>query len=73
MNACIGTACAQGGNFVCGEFSERPFQFILDSQPRALALPALIGLTVVGDAQSDSHWSVSVLAEDLPLPSLLLA
>jgi hypothetical protein len=27
----------------------------LDGEARALALPALIGLTVVGDAQSDSH------------------
>jgi hypothetical protein len=45
----------------------------LDGEARDLALPALIGLTVVGDAQSDSHWSVSVLAEDLTLPSLLLA
>jgi hypothetical protein len=27
----------------------------LDGQPRALALPALIGLAVVGDAQSNPH------------------
>jgi len=27
----------------------------LDGEARALALPALIGLTVVGDTQSDSH------------------
>jgi hypothetical protein len=40
----------------------------LNGQARALALPALIGLTVVGDAQSDSHWRVSVLACDLTPP-----
>jgi hypothetical protein len=27
----------------------------LDGEARALALPALIGLTVVGNAQCDSH------------------
>jgi hypothetical protein len=36
----------------------------LDGEACALALPALIGLTVVGDAQSDSHWRVSVGAGD---------
>ena len=55
MNARIGSARAQGGDFVCAEFLEGLFQFILDGQPRALALPALIGLAVVGDAQSNSH------------------
>jgi hypothetical protein len=40
----------------------------LNGQARALALPALIGLTVVGDAQSDSHWRVSVLPCDLTPP-----
>ncbi len=73
MNACIGAACALGGDFLGGEFFEGFFQFVLDGEARALALPALIGLTVLGDAQSDSHWSVSVLAEDLTLPSFLLA
>ncbi len=73
MNTCIGAACAQGGDFLGGEFFEGFFQFVLDGESRALALPALIGLTVVGDAQSNSHWSVSVLAGDLTLLSLLLA
>ena len=73
MNACIGATCAQGGDFLGGEFFEGFFQFVLDGEARALALPALIGLTVVGDAQSDSHWRVSVLARDLTLPKLLLA
>ena len=73
MNTRIGATCAQGGDFLGGEFFEGLFQFVLDGKARALALPALIGLTVVGDAQSDSHWRVSVLAGDLTLPSLLLA
>ena len=73
MNACIGAARAQGGDFLGGEFFEGFFQFVLDGEARALALPALIGLTVVGDAQSDSHWRVSVLARDLTLPKLVLA
>lgn len=55
MNACVGSARAQRGDFVSGEFLEGLFQFILDGQPRALALPALIGLAVVGDAQSNPH------------------
>ena len=71
MNARIGAACAQGGDFLGGEFFEGLFQFILDGEARALALPALIGLTVVGDAQSDSHCKVSVLAGDLKPPELL--
>ena len=73
MNASIGAACAQGGDFLGGELFEGFFQFVLDGEARALALPALIGLTVVGDAQSDSHWRVSVLARDLTLPKLVLA
>jgi hypothetical protein len=28
----------------------------LNGEPRALALPALIGLTVVGNAQRNSHF-----------------
>jgi hypothetical protein len=40
----------------------------LDGEACALALPALIGLTVVGDAQRDSHCKVSVLAVGLTLP-----
>jgi hypothetical protein len=36
----------------------------LDGQARALALPALIGLTVVGNAQCDSHCNVFVEAGD---------
>ena len=55
MNASVGPARAKRGDFVCGEFLEGLFQFILDGQPRALALPALIGLAVVGDAQSNPH------------------
>ena len=64
MNASISATCAQGGDFVRGEFLECLFQFILNGQARALALPALIGLTVVGDAQRDSHCSVFVDAGD---------
>ena len=73
MNASVGPARAKRGDFVCGEFLEGLFQFILDGETRALALPALIGLTVVGDAQSDSHCKVSVLAGDLKLPEVLRA
>jgi len=69
MNACIGAACAQGSDFLGGEFFEGFFQFVLDGEARALALPALIGLAVVGDTQSDSHCKVLVLAGDLTLPS----
>ena len=43
---------------------ERLFQFVLDGQAGALALPALVGLTVVGDAQCNSHWRVSVVKGD---------
>ncbi len=73
MNACIGAACTQGCDLLGGEFFEGFFQFILDGKTRALALPALIGLTVVGDAQSDSHCKVSVLAVDLTPPRVLRA
>ncbi len=73
MNACIGAACAQGGDLLSGEFFEGFFQFILDGKTRTLALPALIVLTVVGDAQSDSHCKVSVLAVDLTPPSVFRA
>ncbi len=55
MNACIGSTRTQGGDFLSGEFFERLFQFILDGQASALALPALVGLPVVGDAQRNSH------------------
>ena len=71
MNARIGAACAQGGDFLGGEFFEGFFQFVLDGEARALALPALVVLTVVGDAQSDSHCKVSVLAGDLRPPDVL--
>jgi hypothetical protein len=36
----------------------------LDGEARALTLPALIGLTVVGNAQCDSHCIVFVDAGD---------
>jgi hypothetical protein len=55
MHTRIGSACAEGGDFLSGEFFEGLFQFVLNGKARALALPTLIGLTVVGDAQSDSH------------------
>ena len=71
VNASIGATSAQGGHFLSGKFFECLFQFVLDGEARALALPALIGLTVVGDAQSDSHCKVSVLAGDLKPPELL--
>ena len=58
VDACIGATRTQGGDFLGGEFFERLFQFVLDSEACALALPALIGLTVVGDAQRDSHCKV---------------
>ena len=68
MNASIGSTRAQRRDFLGGELFQRLLQFVLDGQAGALALPALIGLTVVGDAQSDSHCKVSVLAGDLTLP-----
>jgi hypothetical protein len=71
MNARIGAASAQGGDLLGSEFFESLFQFILDGETRTLALPALIGLTVVGDAQSDSHCKVSVLTGDLKPPDVL--
>jgi hypothetical protein len=36
----------------------------LDGESRALALPALIGLTVVGNAQCNSHGRVSGVEDD---------
>jgi hypothetical protein len=36
----------------------------LDGEARTLALPALIGLTVVGNAQCDSHCIVFVETGD---------
>lgn len=68
MDTGISSARTQCGDFLGGELFQRLFQFVLDGQAGALALPALIGLTVVGDAQSDSHCRVSVLAVDLTLP-----
>ena len=68
MDASIGSTRTQRRDFLGGELFQRLLQFVLDGQAGALALPALIGLTVVGDAQSDSHCKVSVLAGDLTLP-----
>jgi hypothetical protein len=45
----------------------------LDGEARTLTLPALIGLTVVGDAQSNSHWSVSVVECDRNCPAGFVA
>ena len=68
MDPSIGSASAQGCDFFSRELFQRLFQFVLDGEACALALPALIGLTVVGDAQRDSHCRVSVLAVVLTLP-----
>jgi hypothetical protein len=64
MDACVCATSAQGGDFLGGEFFESLFQFVLDGEARALTLPALIGLTVVGNAQCDSHCIVFVDAGD---------
>lgn len=70
MDTGIGSARTQRGDFLGGELFQRLFQFVLDGQASALALPALIGLAVVGNAQSDSHWGVSVLAGNLVSPGV---
>lgn len=62
MDPGIGSPSTQGRDFLSRELFQRLLQFVLDGEAGALALPALIGLTVVGDTQSDSHCSVSVLA-----------
>ncbi len=68
MYASIGATRAESGDFLGGEFFEGFFQFVLDREACALALPALIVLTVVGDAQGNSHWSVSVVDGDRNSP-----
>lgn len=71
MHARIGATRTQGGDFLGGELLEGLFQLVLNGQTRALALPTLVGLPVVGDAQSYSHGRVSVMAGDFKPPSLL--
>ena len=54
----------KGGDLLRGEFFEGLFQFVLDGEASALTLPALIGLTVVGNAQCNSHCIVFEEAGD---------
>lgn len=51
----IGTSCAQGIDRVRREARQRPLQLILHRSARGLALPALIPLSEVTDAESQSH------------------
>jgi len=45
----IGTAGTQRGNGLGGKFAQCLFEFVLHGQARELALPALVGLSVVTD------------------------
>ena len=45
----ISTASAERGDALCGKFGEGSFQLILHGLARELALPALVGLSVVAD------------------------
>ena len=59
MNARIGAPCTVDANARGAEISQCFFQAVLHGLARALALPALVGLAVVADAQCQSHRSVS--------------
>ena len=50
VHAGIGAACTQSGNALGSKLAQRGFQFVLDGLARELALPALVGLSVVADA-----------------------
>ena len=52
----IRAAGAQGADGLGGEFAERQLQLVLDGVARKLALPAFVGLPVVGDPQRQPHW-----------------
>ena len=50
----VGAARAQGGDALGGELPQGFFQLVLHGAPGELALPALVGLAVVGHAQGDA-------------------
>ncbi len=45
----IGATGAQSGNALGGELAQRGFEFVLDGETGRLALPALVGPTVVAN------------------------
>ena len=85
VDAGIGAAGAERGDRLRGELRERRFQLVLHGAARELALPALVGLSVVADAERQPHggiggraaaqrsWPSSCLASALRSPRLSAA
>lgn len=51
VNTRVGASGAQSGYFLCRELSQCRFQLVLHGLTGELALPALVGLPVVADAE----------------------
>ncbi len=55
MDTCIGAPSANCAHRLCCKRTQRAFQVILNSVAIALALPPGIGLTLIADAEGQSH------------------
>ena len=55
----IRAARTQGGNRLGREYAQRFFKFVLNGQAGALALPPLVGASVVANTQCNPHGNVT--------------
>ena len=64
VDAGVGAPGTQGDDTICiGEFGQAGLQLVLHSQARQLALPALVGLAVVANAERPPHKTILIRAK----------